>query len=65
NNPEIHDFFETNDLKAQLQEKDTTIKQLKEKVKDLRKNPDRVKKEYDAIETINIELEQSVAKLLK
>ncbi|GJT19855.1 hypothetical protein Tco_0878561 [Tanacetum coccineum] len=64
NNPKIHDFFETNDLKAQLQEKDTTIKQLKEKVKDLRKNPDRVKKEYDAIETINIELEQSVAKLL-
>ncbi|GJV33851.1 retrovirus-related pol polyprotein from transposon TNT 1-94 [Tanacetum coccineum] len=50
-------FFELNELKAQLQEKDTTIKQLKEKVKDLRKNPDRVKKEYDAIETINIELE--------
>ncbi|GJZ50286.1 putative ribonuclease H-like domain-containing protein [Tanacetum coccineum] len=47
-----------------LQEKDTTITQLKEKVKDLRKNPDRVKKEYDAIETINIELEHSVAKLL-
>ncbi|GJR49524.1 retrovirus-related pol polyprotein from transposon TNT 1-94 [Tanacetum coccineum] len=64
NNPEIHDFFETNDLKAQLQEKDTTIKPLKEKVKDLRKNPDRVKKVYDAIKTINIELEHSVAKLL-
>ncbi|GKD84771.1 hypothetical protein Tco_1355925, partial [Tanacetum coccineum] len=64
NNPEIHDFFETNDLKAQLQEKDTTINKLKENVKDLRKNPDRVKKEYDAVETINIELEHSVAKLL-
>ncbi|GKA12827.1 hypothetical protein Tco_0692373 [Tanacetum coccineum] len=55
--PTFDQFFELNDLKAQLQEKDTTLKQLKEKLKDLRKNPDRVKKEYDAIETINIELE--------
>ncbi|GJW31812.1 retrovirus-related pol polyprotein from transposon TNT 1-94 [Tanacetum coccineum] len=55
-NPEIQDYFETNDLKAQLQEKDTTIKQLVEKVNALRKNPDGVKKEYDEIETINIEL---------
>ncbi|GJS50639.1 retrovirus-related pol polyprotein from transposon TNT 1-94, partial [Tanacetum coccineum] len=62
--PTFDQFFELNDLKAQLQEKDTTIKQLKERVKDLRKNPDWVKKEYDAIETINIELEHSVAKLL-
>ncbi|GJZ56766.1 retrovirus-related pol polyprotein from transposon TNT 1-94, partial [Tanacetum coccineum] len=62
-NPEIQDYFETNDLKAQLKEKNTTIKQLIEKVKALRKNPDRVKKEYDEIETINIELEHSVAKL--
>ncbi|GKB12113.1 hypothetical protein Tco_0846036 [Tanacetum coccineum] len=62
--PTFDQFFELNDLKAQLQEKNTTIKQLKEKVKDLRKNPDRVKQEYDAIETINIELEHNVAKLL-
>ncbi|GJY24291.1 hypothetical protein Tco_0397949 [Tanacetum coccineum] len=63
-NPTFDQFFELNDLQAQLQEKDTTITQLKEKVKDLRKSPDRVKKEYDAIETINIELKHSVAKLL-
>ncbi|GKC69968.1 hypothetical protein Tco_1115851 [Tanacetum coccineum] len=50
--------------KDNLQEKDTTINKLKENVKELRKNPDRVKKEYDAIETINIELEHSVTKLL-
>ncbi|GJU65508.1 hypothetical protein Tco_1247343 [Tanacetum coccineum] len=46
------------------QGKDTTIKKLIEKVKDLRKNPDRIKMEYDEIETINIELEHSVTKLL-
>ncbi|GKB12424.1 hypothetical protein Tco_0846347, partial [Tanacetum coccineum] len=63
-NPTFDQLFELNDLRAQLQEKDTTITQLKEKVKDLRKNPDRVKKEYYAIETINIRLEHSVAKLL-
>ncbi|GKB21153.1 hypothetical protein Tco_0855076 [Tanacetum coccineum] len=63
-NPTFDQLFELNDLRAQLQEKDITITQLKEKVKDLRMNPDRVKKEYDAIETINIELEHSVAKLL-
>ncbi|GKB54806.1 retrovirus-related pol polyprotein from transposon TNT 1-94, partial [Tanacetum coccineum] len=61
--PEIQDYFETNDLKAQLQGNDTIINQLKDKVKALRKNPDRVKKEYDETETINIELEHSVAKL--
>ncbi|GJU57156.1 retrovirus-related pol polyprotein from transposon TNT 1-94 [Tanacetum coccineum] len=63
-NPEIQDYFETNDLKAQLQEKDTAIKKLKEKICALRKNPDRVKQEYDEIETVNIKLEHIVAKLL-
>ncbi|GKB84868.1 retrovirus-related pol polyprotein from transposon TNT 1-94 [Tanacetum coccineum] len=57
-------YFENNDLKAQIQENDILIQKLKERVNDLRKNPDNVKKEIDEIETINIELEHSVAKLI-
>ena len=37
---------------------------MKNHIKELRKNPDLVKKEYAKVETINIELEHSVAKLL-
>ncbi|GJX86688.1 hypothetical protein Tco_0337462, partial [Tanacetum coccineum] len=60
------EFCEINDLKAQLQEKDTTINKLKEKIKSLRENDNeaRVKQHIDEIETINIELEHTVAKLL-
>ena len=61
---EIPEYFELHNLKAQIQEKDTVIQKLKNHIKDLRKNPDLVKKEYDEVETINIELEHSVAKLL-
>ncbi|GJW29999.1 hypothetical protein Tco_0046874 [Tanacetum coccineum] len=66
NNPEIQEYFEHNDLKAQLQAKDTVICKLKETIHSLRENvnPDKVKKDIDEIETINIELEHSVAKLL-
>ncbi|GKB59120.1 hypothetical protein Tco_0915306 [Tanacetum coccineum] len=66
NNPEIQEYFEQNDLKAQLQAKDTVIGKLKEKILSLRENanPAKVKKDIDEIETINIELEHSVAKLL-
>ncbi|GJY77111.1 retrovirus-related pol polyprotein from transposon TNT 1-94 [Tanacetum coccineum] len=64
NMPEIQEYFENNDLKAQIQENDILIQKLKERVNDLRKNPDNVKKEIDEIETINIELEHSVAKLI-
>ncbi|GJY34490.1 hypothetical protein Tco_0418959 [Tanacetum coccineum] len=63
---EILEYFENNDLKAQLQAKDTTIYKLKEHIKTMRENDkeEKVKHEMDEIETINIELEHSVAKLL-
>ncbi|GJZ11498.1 retrovirus-related pol polyprotein from transposon TNT 1-94 [Tanacetum coccineum] len=63
---EIPEYFENNDLKAQLLAKDTTICKLKEHIKSMRENDkeEKVKHEMDEIETINIELEHSVAKLL-
>nr|GEV06845.1 integrase, catalytic region, zinc finger, CCHC-type, peptidase aspartic, catalytic [Tanacetum cinerariifolium] len=62
----ILEYFENNDLKAHLQAKDTTICKLKEHIKSMRENTkeENVKQEMDEIETINIELEHSVAKLL-
>ncbi|GJS36728.1 hypothetical protein Tco_0535110 [Tanacetum coccineum] len=59
-------YFENNDLKAQLQAKDTIIGKLKEHIKTMRENDKekKVKHKMDEIETINIELEHSVAKLL-
>ncbi|GJY84056.1 hypothetical protein Tco_0497432 [Tanacetum coccineum] len=63
---EIREYFENNDLKAQLQAKDATICKLKEHIKSMRENDkeEKVKHEMDKIKTINIELEHSVAKLL-
>ncbi|GKD98600.1 hypothetical protein Tco_1382497, partial [Tanacetum coccineum] len=63
---EIPEFFENNDLKAQLQEKDNTICKLKDIIKSLReKSKERnVNYDYCEIETKNVELENSVAKLL-
>ncbi|GJT80630.1 hypothetical protein Tco_1054972 [Tanacetum coccineum] len=60
---EIPEYFEYNDLKAQLQ---ATICKLKEHIKSMRENDkeENVKYDMDEIETINIELEHSVAKLL-
>nr|GEU88307.1 ribonuclease H-like domain-containing protein [Tanacetum cinerariifolium] len=62
----IPEYFENNDLKAQLQAKDTTICKLKEHIKSMRENDkeEKVKHEMDETETINIKLEHSVAKLL-
>ncbi|GJV44051.1 retrovirus-related pol polyprotein from transposon TNT 1-94 [Tanacetum coccineum] len=56
---EIPEYFENNDLKAQLQAKDTTICKLKEHIKSMRETykEEKVKHEMDEIETINIELE--------
>ncbi|GJR16565.1 retrovirus-related pol polyprotein from transposon TNT 1-94 [Tanacetum coccineum] len=55
----ILEYFENNDLKAQLQAKDTTIYKLKEHIKSIRENDkeEKVKHEMNEIETINIELE--------
>ncbi|GJU60917.1 hypothetical protein Tco_1238683 [Tanacetum coccineum] len=53
-------------LKTQSQEKDTVIRKLKDRIKSLsgKYTVENVKKNIDEIETINIELEHSVAKLL-
>ncbi|GJT87677.1 hypothetical protein Tco_1069394 [Tanacetum coccineum] len=53
---EFSKYFEINDLKAQLQAKNTTICKLKEHIKSMRKNnkEEKVKQEMDGIETINI-----------
>nr|GEU90576.1 hypothetical protein [Tanacetum cinerariifolium] len=55
-----------NDLKAQLQHKDTTICKLKDTIKSLRKNNKEEIVNHDRCDlaTINEELENSVAKLL-
>ncbi|GJZ68905.1 hypothetical protein Tco_0632455 [Tanacetum coccineum] len=64
--PEFREFFEINELKAQLQAKNSTINNLKKQIKIMheKSNEAKVKHEIDVIETINIELEHKVAKLL-
>ncbi|GJV86293.1 hypothetical protein Tco_1530231 [Tanacetum coccineum] len=59
-------FFENNDLKAQLQDKDSTICKLNDIIKSMRENSkeENVKYDYGEIETKNVELENSVAKLI-
>ncbi|GJW92763.1 retrovirus-related pol polyprotein from transposon TNT 1-94 [Tanacetum coccineum] len=66
NAPTFNQLFEINELKAQSQEKDTVIRKLKDRIKSLsgKDSVENVKKDIDEIETINIELEHSVAKLL-
>ncbi|GJV46748.1 retrovirus-related pol polyprotein from transposon TNT 1-94 [Tanacetum coccineum] len=51
---------------AQSQEKDTVIKKLKERIKSLsgKLNEDKIKKDLEEIETINIELDHMVTKLI-
>ncbi|GJV54695.1 retrovirus-related pol polyprotein from transposon TNT 1-94 [Tanacetum coccineum] len=63
---ELPEYFENNDLKAQLQDKDITICKLKKIIKSMRENTKEEKVNYDKseIETLNVELENSVAKLL-
>ncbi|GKD19720.1 hypothetical protein Tco_1208878, partial [Tanacetum coccineum] len=63
---DIPEFFENNDLKAQLQDKDSTICKLKEIIKSMKKKSkeENVNYDYCEMETKNVELENSVAKLL-
>ncbi|GJW18406.1 hypothetical protein Tco_0025842 [Tanacetum coccineum] len=63
---EIPEYFENNDLKAQLQDKDTTICKLKELIKSMRENnkEEKVNHDISELETINEELENSVAKMI-
>ncbi|GKD14595.1 hypothetical protein Tco_1199002, partial [Tanacetum coccineum] len=64
--PSFDQYFELNELKAHSQEKDTVIKKLKERIKFLsgNMNKDKVKKDIEEIETINIELDHRVSKLI-
>nr|GEX90073.1 pyruvate, phosphate dikinase regulatory protein, chloroplastic [Tanacetum cinerariifolium] len=64
--PLFDQLFELNNLRAVLQAKDTTIKKLKEHIKDVNETntSESVKKDFDEIETINIELEHRVTKLI-
>ncbi|GJU45199.1 hypothetical protein Tco_1202465 [Tanacetum coccineum] len=66
NAPTFNQLFELNELKSQSQEKDTIIRKLKDMIKSLsgKDSVENVKKDIDEIETINIELEHSMAKLL-
>nr|GEU65585.1 hypothetical protein [Tanacetum cinerariifolium] len=64
--PTFDQLFEINDLKAQSQEKDTVIMKLKERIKSLSGNvkEENIKRELEEIETINIELDHMVTKLV-
>nr|GEV52342.1 retrovirus-related Pol polyprotein from transposon TNT 1-94 [Tanacetum cinerariifolium] len=64
--PTFDQFFEINDMKAQSQEKNTVIIKLKERIKSLSGNvkEEKIKKELEEIETINIELDHRVTKLV-
>ncbi|GJZ17959.1 hypothetical protein Tco_0554082 [Tanacetum coccineum] len=64
--PSFEQYFELNELKAQSQKKDTVIKKLKEKIKSLSENmnEDKVKKDIEEIETINIEVDHRMSKLI-
>nr|GEV15784.1 hypothetical protein [Tanacetum cinerariifolium] len=64
--PTFDQLFEINDLKAQSQEKDTVIVKLKERLKSLSGNVQdgKIKRELKEIETINIELDNRVTKLV-
>nr|GFB44096.1 integrase, catalytic region, zinc finger, CCHC-type, peptidase aspartic, catalytic [Tanacetum cinerariifolium] len=59
------ELFETNELKAQIQEKDTVILKLKEKIKSSSANDKerKVAKEVEELETLNLELDHKVTKL--
>ncbi|GKE60917.1 hypothetical protein Tco_1511284 [Tanacetum coccineum] len=61
---EILNYFEINDLKALLQDKDKTICKLKDTIKSLRENTKEGMYDKCDLEPINKELENSVAKLL-
>nr|GEW12059.1 hypothetical protein [Tanacetum cinerariifolium] len=60
------ELFEINDLKAQAQAKDTVILKLKKKLHSLSGdvNERNVKREVEEIETLNIELDHKVTKLV-
>nr|GEZ96221.1 retrovirus-related like polyprotein [Tanacetum cinerariifolium] len=64
--PTFDHYFELNELKAQSLEKDTVISKLKERIKSVsgQMKEDKIKKKLKEIETINIELDHWVSKLV-
>nr|GEZ19272.1 retrovirus-related Pol polyprotein from transposon TNT 1-94 [Tanacetum cinerariifolium] len=64
--PNFAELFEINELKAHAQAKDTVILKLKEKLRSLNGdvNERNVKRELEEIETLNIELDHKVSKLV-
>ncbi|GJU68464.1 hypothetical protein Tco_1254723 [Tanacetum coccineum] len=58
----FNQLFEINELNAQSQEKDTIIRKLKDRIKSLtgKESVEKVKKDIDEIETIDIELEHNL-----
>ncbi|GJT00716.1 retrovirus-related pol polyprotein from transposon TNT 1-94 [Tanacetum coccineum] len=66
NAPSFDQYFELNELTAQSQEKDTVIKKFKERIRSLsgNMNENKVKKDIEEMETINIELDHRVSKLI-
>ncbi|GKC81709.1 hypothetical protein Tco_1137426 [Tanacetum coccineum] len=66
NGVKIQEYFEINDLKARLQDKDTTICKLKDTIRSLSRDTKEENVNHDKceLEPINEELENSVAKLL-
>ncbi|GJZ41899.1 hypothetical protein Tco_0588785 [Tanacetum coccineum] len=62
---EIQEYFEINDLKARLQDKDTTISKLKDTIKSLKKNTKEKNVNHDKcdLNPINEELENSCSRL--
>nr|GEX64820.1 hypothetical protein [Tanacetum cinerariifolium] len=64
--PSFDQLFELNNQKAELQAKDKTIKKLKAHIKRVNETftSESVKQDFDEIETINIELEHSMTRLI-
>nr|GFB43352.1 pyruvate, phosphate dikinase regulatory protein, chloroplastic [Tanacetum cinerariifolium] len=64
--PTFAELFEIYELKAQAQAKDTVILKLKEKLRSLNgdMNERNVKREFEELETLNIELDHKVTKLI-
>nr|GEV16638.1 ulp1 protease family, C-terminal catalytic domain-containing protein [Tanacetum cinerariifolium] len=67
NAPTFAELFEINELKAQAQAKDTLILKLKEKLRSLNGdvNERNVKREFEEIETLNIELDHKKEKIAR
>ncbi|GJU54083.1 retrovirus-related pol polyprotein from transposon TNT 1-94 [Tanacetum coccineum] len=64
--PSFNQLFELNELRAQSQEKDIVIMKMKEQINSFKGNVDdnNIKMDMDKIETLNIELEHKVSKLV-